>query len=174
MDYLKGLMSDQTLDKQVQSKLMLESTQGLQFLIPLLPSSHLMANKAKAISTANPGEQQLQQQEMGMKLQAHQQDMQMQAQSHQMDMAAKQHELQIKQHEFQLKQAETAYNIQQQQIKTEQEVIHKEENHKQDVVHKEEQHQVDVKATEQAAQSKAVSNKSNGNANPNMSPRVPI
>lgn len=158
MNVAKGIAEGTDLDKPVQTKLMLEMSQAIQFLVPMLPSSHLMVNKAKAIGTSNPEEAQLKQAELQMKMQAHQQDLQMKAQSHQMDMAKAQHDLQVKQQEAALKQNQAAMEIQNKQVAAQQDMIHKEDTHKQDIVHSQEQHKADMQYAKQAAQSKPVSN----------------
>lgn len=158
LDYANGLAQRKDLDVGIQGKAMLEMAQALQFLTPLLPSSHLMANKAKAIAN-QPDPAELQ-----MKAQAHQQDLQMKAQSHQMDMAKAQHELQVKQQEFQLKQQQAAMEMQNKQQSSQQEMIHKEDTHKQDIVHSEEQHKSQLQQQKQAAQQKQSSKSSNSKA----------
>lgn len=174
LNVAKGLATGQDLDKPVQTKLMLEMSQAIQFLVPMLPSSHLMVNKAKAISTSNPEEMQLKQAELQMKAQSQQQDLQMKAQSHQMDMAKAQHELQIKQQEAVLKANQAAMDIQAKQTSAAQDMIHKEESHKQDIVHTEEQHKADIQYAKQAAQSKQGSNSGSKPPKDNLNSRVPL
>lgn len=174
MNVAKGIAEGSDLDKPVQTKLMLEMSQAIQFLVPMLPSSHLMVNKAKAIGTSNPEEAQLKQAELQMKAQAHAQDLQMKAQSHQMDMAKSQHELQVKQQEFQLKQAQAAADIQAKQQAQQQDLIHKEDTHQQDIVHSEEQHKADIQYAKQAAQQKQSSNSGSKQPKDNLNSRSPL
>lgn len=148
MNYANGLMQRTDLDVGIQGKALLEVAQAIQFLTPMLPSSHQVAAQADAMKNQpNPADLQMKQAELQMKAQAHQQDLEHKAQAHVMDMQMKQHELGMKQQESQIKLATQAATSQQQ-------LQQKEQTHQQNIVHSEQQAKIQQQQAKQATQTK--------------------
>lgn len=137
MDYVKGVIADKTLDKPVQSKILVEQAQALSSLVPLL------TNDAQA-----------KQVEMEMNMQMKQQEMELKKQEHEMNM-------QMKQAEMGFKQQENEQKLQMNEQMNQQKINQQAENHQSQLVQKQESHESQLQQQKQAAQLKQSSNPSN-------------
>lgn len=136
MDYVKGVIADKTLDKPIQSKILVEQAQALSSLVPLL------TNDAQA-----------KQQEMEMQMQMKQQEMELKKQEHEMNM-------QMKQAEMGFKQQENEQKLQMNEQMNQQKINQQAETHQSQLVQKQESHESQLQQQKQAAQLKQSSNPS--------------
>jgi hypothetical protein len=149
MDYYKGITKDNTLNKTVQSKILLDGAQALSYLIPMLPSSQDAT--AQADMQMKQMDMQIKQAEFQMKQEEQEAALQMKREEFELQMQMKQAEMQHKQAEMQM---DMQHKAQQQQ----QEIAVTEMKNKQDIVHKEKDQQIKAQQAKQAAQSKPTSN----------------
>jgi hypothetical protein len=139
-----GIIHDNTLDKQVQSKIILEQAQALAQVVPLVSQQNQ--------SSVDPQQAQL---EMAIKAQQHEQEMQIRHEKHQT-------ELQIAQEKHAMEMQKAQHDLQLALVQNQQKMQHQEVTHRQQLVQKEEAHKTQLQQQKQAAQSKQ-SNKQGSN-----------
>lgn len=143
MDFAIQIRNDKELNKQVQSKIMLDMAQAMNYLVPLLTND--------------------QQMEMQMK----QAEMQMKQQEHEMTLQMKEKELEMKQQEHVMKlehsQAENQLKLQNTQDQNQMKLQQQQENHQHSIVQGHEAHESKMQQQKQAAQLKDSSKPSSNN-----------
>jgi len=141
IEFAKGIIGNQELDKPVASKILVEQAQALGTLVPLLTN-----------------DAQVKQQEMEMQMQMKQQEMELKKQEHEMNM-------QMKQAEMGFKQQENDQKLQMNEQMNQQKINQQAETHQSQLVQKEEAHQNSMKQQEQAAKLKQSSNPTSNKGN---------
>jgi hypothetical protein len=148
MNYALSIVQDNTLDKPIQSKILLEQAQAMSSLVSLIHSDPAHPANQQGQDPAQVQaemEMKAQQHEQDLKLKAavHDQNMQVQTEKHQMELQKMQHDMQMAIAHHQLDQAKHHQDIQ-----------HKEKEHSQKLVHNEKANEAKIKQQKQAAQSK--------------------
>jgi hypothetical protein len=154
MNFATSLIDDQTLDKPIQSKILLEQANAISTLVTALHSGA----QASVTSSANLEQQQAEMalkaqqhdQEMQMKHEAHQTAIQQQQEKHAMDIQKMQNDMQVAGVQMIGKQAEQQQKLQ-----------HTEEAHSQKLVHEKKAAESKIQQQKQASQVKQVNKGSN-------------
>lgn len=126
MNYVLGIIKDASLDKGVQSKILVEQAQSLSSLVPLLKDDSQM---------------------MQMELMMKQQEMELKREEMQMN-------LQMKQEEMGMKQQEHSMKLQHSQAENQMKLRQQEETHAHKIVQSQQSHETKMEQQKQAAQSK--------------------
>lgn len=157
MKYSMAVLADSTLDKPVQSKILVEQAGAIASLVQLLPSFHEM--QAEFTNTQGQGdnsqELEMKAQEMEMKKQQHEADLQMKQAIHDQT-------TQIQNEKHQMEVQKMAHDMEMSKAQMEHQHHMKSEEHQQKLVHNEKEHESKIQQAKQAAQSKP-SNKQGSN-----------
>lgn len=154
MQYALSIIGDHTLDKPIQSKILLEQSQAINSLVSLIHTDPAHPANQDVSALANQDQQQA---EMEMKAQQHEQDLKMKAALHDQNMQIQtekhQADMTKMQHDMQMAQIQMAHDHEQAKQKVEQQ----DELHSQKLVHNEKTQQIKEIQAKQAAQSKPTS-----------------